>query len=203
MMYQLWKPLAVLSIAVGICERKWCMLRDPSKQSPRPYSWSRVQLAWWSIIILSSFIAVLWAEPQHIAPTLDYSVVILLGISAVTTTTAKVIEVSEAVSPMLQSPGENFFFDILSDNNGVSIARFQTVVFNLVFGIWFIAVVAHNLPAPPKGDISLIIPHIDNTNLALLGLSSATYAAMKTAENKDVRVQAQQSNNLASDGSVG
>lgn len=202
MEYQLWVPMVILSIAVGICERNWCMLRDTSKQAPQPYSWSRVQLAWWSVIILSSFIAVLWARPEHVAPTLDYSVVILLGISAVTTTTAKVIDQSDA-NALVQMPGENFFLDILSDSNGISISRFQTVVFNLVFGIWFISVVAHNLSNPPQGNINFIIPHIENTNLALLGLSSATYAAMKTTEYKDAKVQAQQQSNLAADGSVG
>jgi len=179
------------------------MLRDTSNQSSQPYSWSRVQLAWWTIIILSSFIAVLWKEPEHIAPALDYSIVILLGISSVTTATAKVIDLPTQGVPSIQSISRNFFLDILSDNSGVSISRFQTVVFNLVFGIWFIAVVAHNLNAIPPGGINFIIPHIENTNLALLGLSSATYAAVKTTENKESEAKAQQQDAIAADGSVG
>jgi hypothetical protein len=202
MPYQFWIPLVALAFAIGFCEKKWCMLKDNSGPSPRPYSWSRVQLAWWSVIILSSFIAIIWKLEGHIAPTLDYSVVILLGISAATTTMAKVIDIPDANKPTMTSTGENFFLDILSDHSGISISRFQTVVFNLVFGIWFIGVVTHNLNSMAAGQLNQVMPIIENPNLALLGLSSATYALIKTTEKKESEAQAEQVQ-LSTDGSVG
>lgn len=159
------------------------MLRDTSKATGhQPYSWARVQLAWWTVIVLASFIAILWH--MGVAPTLNSSTVILLGISAATTATARVIDISDETNLLTRHQddfGKNFFLDILSDQNGVSVSRFQTVVFNLVFGIWFISIV---LKCLNSGDADNIMPVITDNNLILLGLSTATYAAMKTTENK-------------------
>lgn len=178
------------------------MLRDISNApAHQPYSWSRVQLAWWTIIVLSSFISILIV--QGVAPTLDSSTVILLGISAATTATAKMIDVSDAdkLNPIRHQNdfGKNFFLDILSDEKGVSVTRFQTFVFNTVFGIWFIHAVLNNIhvcdctlyKADPdimnacvNNSLNYIMPPISNNNLVLLGLSSGTYAALKLTENK-------------------
>ena len=77
--------------------------------------------------------------------------------------------------------------------------RFQTVVFNAVFGMWFIHAVLNNLvnndcaiytedaktlAACLANKINYIMPPISNNNLVLLGLSSAAYAALKMTENK-------------------
>lgn len=182
-----WLAFAVLGIAVAYCSKKYCMLKDNSTAVKQPYSWSRVQLAWWTVIILSSFIAILFSYNE--APTLTTSTVILLGISAATTAVARTIDVSDAASPVTvntlpPADGSNLILDILSDQNGVSIHRFQTVVFNFVFGCWFIVSVLEHLRNLPDDGINAIIPDIADTNLVLLGLSSATYAALKTTEKK-------------------
>ena len=160
------------------------MLRDVSKApGHQPYSWSRVQLAWWTVIILSSFVAIL--IEQNVAPTLRTSTVILLGISAATTAAARVIDVSDQQDLIRRHQddfGKNFFLDILSDQTGVSVSRFQTVVFNFVFGAWFIASVVKSLHAGTGAND--VMPNIENNNLILLGLSTATYAALKVTENK-------------------
>ena len=194
--YQFWLPLALLSAAMVLCERKWCLLRDLTKPAPnQPYSWSRVQLAWWTVIVLSSFIAILWkghlvnGVRVYDAPQLWESAVILLGISSLTTITARTMD---ATTPSVTLQGEhaqNFFLDILSDHNGVSIARFQTVIFNLVFGVWYIYKVGVNL-SDNIADINKVMPNIEPNNLVLLGLSSAAYAAMKFTENKEKEKQA-------------
>jgi hypothetical protein len=180
------------------------MLRDTSKANVKPFSFSRVQLSWWSCIVLSAFITILITKCA--IPTFDASTLILLGISAGTTAAATVIDISDQSNPALQlsqnQDGQNFFLDILSDKNGVSIHRFQTVVFNIVFGVWFIGELLHNLNAntaignwvmcPDNPDVkdtfcsyvNLIIPKFSNNNLILLGLSSGTYAALKATENK-------------------
>jgi len=200
MIYQFWIIFAILFFSVLVFDKKYCMLRDISKATQhQPYSWSRVQFAWWTVIVLSSFITILWVK--HIAPTFHSSTVILLGISAATTATARIIDISdqEKFSWTMQDDfGKNFFRDILSDQNGVSVHRFQTVVFNIVFGIWFIHAVLNNLDIDCsaytqdahlhemclKDTVNYIMPPISDNNLILLGLSSATYATLKMTENK-------------------
>jgi hypothetical protein len=202
MLYKFWIIFAILSFCIVILDKKYCMLRDISNApGHQPYSWSRVQLAWWTIIVLSSFISILIG--YGVAPTLNSSTVILLGISAATTATAKVIDLSDAdklnVKRHQDDFGKNFFLDILSDDKGVSVTRFQTVVFNAVFGAWFIHAVLNNLiscnctkyltDAKEIADCAIhplnyIMPTISDNNLILLGLSSTTYAALKLTENK-------------------
>lgn len=203
MVFQFWGIFILLLAGVIICDRKFHMLRDISKASPLPYSWSRVQLAWWTVIILSSFTTILLQT--GIAPTLHSSTLALLGISVATTAAARVIDLGDQQNAQVfrhqNLTATNFFLDILSDHNGVSIQRFQAVLFNAVFGIWFIATVLGNLSDVnfclstfSKSDPNLAqcllhpanfyMPIVTDNNLILLGLSSATYAALKIAENK-------------------
>ena len=160
------------------------MLKDSSTADVKPYSYARVQLTWWTIIILTSIITILLFK--YNAPTLHYSAIILLGISSVTTATGRLIDLSDQnkSAPRSQDQNsDNFILDILSDSDGVNIHRFQTVIFNLVFGIWFICTVLYNL-THFTGDINNILPIVSDNNLILLGLSSGTYAALKSTENK-------------------
>ncbi|HYE54285.1 MAG TPA: hypothetical protein VD996_05555 [Chitinophagaceae bacterium] len=201
MVYQFWIVFLILSFIIIYCDRKYSMLRDTSVAVPQPYSWARVQLAWWTVIILSSFISIFFLKGS--VPNLHQSTVILLGISAATTATARIIDISDlqtaGINRHQNQQGSNFFLDILSDQNGASIHRFQAIVFNGVFGVWFISTVLNNLTHDPctlykagtqaltdcaNDPISFIMPAISNNNLILLGLSSATYAALKTTENK-------------------
>lgn len=203
MVFQFWALFAILTACIVLCDRKFNMLRDLSKASPRPYSFSRVQLAWWSVIIISVFTTIM-LQTGH-APNLHSSTLVLLGISAGTTAVARVIDLADQQNSLVfrhqDIKTSNFFLDLLSDQNGVSIQRFQAIIFNAVFGIWFIASVLGNLGDPnycltdfAKGDPNLaqcllhttdfLIPIVSDNNLILLGLSSATYAALKITENK-------------------
>jgi len=211
-MYQFWIVFAVLFFSIIFFDLKYCMLRDVSKApGHQPYSWSRVQLAWWTVIVLSSFISILWQK--GIAPTLNSSTVILLGISAATTAAARVIDISDQEKLIWTHQddfGKNFFLDILSDQTGVSVHRFQTIIFNLVFGIWFINTVLTKLASCTLPScVDSIMPVITNNNLILLGLSSATYAALKMTENKSGELRAEKkaatetTSEVEEDGSVG
>ena len=187
MPYQLWITLAGLALAIILLDRRYYMLRDTSAAKHPPYSWSRVQLAWWTLLILSAFITIFWVKKE--VPALDTSILILLGISAATTAVARAIDVSDQANPLVTRHqdlgGANFFMDILSDQNGPSIHRFQAIVFNFVFGLWIITSVAANLQAcGSDACINSIIPVMSDNNLLLLGLSSGTYAALKTMENR-------------------
>jgi hypothetical protein len=194
-----WVVLAVMTAIMWFCDHKFNMLRDASTATPRPYSYARVQLAWWTVLIFSAMISILFLRGQ--LPTLDNSMLVILGISAGTTTVARLIDQSDqqkAVAPLSQdSPGQNFLLDLLSDNTGVNIHRLQTLILNVSYGVWFIHTVVHNLSNDPcagsvvkdcaSHSLDLIIPSISNNDLILLGLSSGTYAALKTTENKDVK----------------
>jgi len=183
-----WIFFIVLLFIVLLFDRKYNMLKDISTANKKPYSFSRVQLAWWTVIILSSFITIITLGKG--IPTFDQSTLILLGISAITTGSARIIDISDKSNnlKMIQDKEkENFILDILSDANGVSIHRFQAAAFNIVFGVWFIISVLYNVSTPAlinPEKISFIMPLLDQNNLILLGLSSGAYAVLKTTENK-------------------
>jgi len=207
-----WISFGFMLFAIIYFDKKYCMLRDISTATPhQPYSWARVQLAWWTIIVLSSFISIVYINGD--APGLSQSTVILLGISAATTATARVIDLADEEKPggirHQNDFGKNFFLDILSDQTGVSVHRFQTIIFNATFGVWFITEVLNHLPIECKDQecLDAIMPGISSNNLILLGLSSATYAALKITENKSATLTARQENNngqpIETDESVG
>ena len=174
----------ILLIIIWYFDKKQNLLRDASNAIKKPYSFSRVQLAWWMIIILSAFITIIISN--NAIPTFRESTLILLGISSATTISGRLTDLSDQKDTTLtrhqDDECEGIIIDIISDQNGASIHRLQTVLFNIVFGIWMIVTVLKNLPT--SSDINAIIPDISENNLVLIGLSSATYAALKIPENK-------------------
>src|SRR5271167_2524726 len=93
-----WATFIVLLALVYLFDKKYSMLRDNSTATPRPYSFSRVQLAWWSVIILAAFIAIIIIS-KGTAPTFDTSTLYLLGISSATTVGATLIDISDQTNP--------------------------------------------------------------------------------------------------------
>jgi hypothetical protein len=75
-----------------------------------------------------------------------------------------------------QAKTKGFLTDIMSDENGISIHRFQmvgwTVILTLVFvhGVW----------------TNLTMPEFSDTLLTLMGISSGTYVALKIPEKNSV-----------------
>jgi hypothetical protein len=171
-----------LLISILYFDIKYDMLKDISQAKKKPYSFAKVQLAWWIVIILGSFISIILME--HGVLTLNSSTLVLLGISTGTSATARIIDLSNVSNHDIRNQDDgtsNFILDILSDENGVSLHRFQAAIFNIVFGLWFLGYVWANLS---NHLANTIMPVIDNNNLILLGLSSGVYTAMKTTENK-------------------
>lgn len=166
------------------------LLKDASTATKKPYSYSRVQLTWWTLIIISSFVSIFLSKGN--LPILDSSIIILLGISSATTATAAVIDTSDQSNSKLtliqNQESEGFLFDILSDNNGISIHRLQAVLFNIIIGIWVLYNVQKGLidcnPLTSQTCINAIFPSIDNNKLLLLGVSALAYVGLKTNENK-------------------
>lgn len=158
-------------------------LRDDSRQKDKPFSLARVQLWWWTLIVLGAEFA-LYGVHGAFWP-FNTTCLTLLGISAVTTAAGRVIDDRQEREPGIERvqntvATEGFWRDILSDEHGLSVHRYQTVMFNIAYGVAFL------LDTFSKG--SLTFPTFDPTTLALLGVSSGAYVAMKANENANVPV---------------
>ena len=167
-------------IIIVFLDLKYQLLRNTSTAKKKSYSYSRMQLAWWIGLVLCAFIAVIFSNnnPGLDIPNIPNGILIVLGLSCGTSAAAKLTDVSDQLNNPLNrhqnNEGTNLILDILSDKDGPSIHRLQSVLFNIIFGIWFFLNVWNH------GSI----PDIDPNALVLLGLSSGTYAALKTTENK-------------------
>lgn len=153
-----------------------------------PFSYARVQLFWWSMIILSCYI-VFYGLTSHLLP-LNPTSVILLGCGIAVTTGGKIIDNRQiatngfgerhqdqrSADPVIRKA--NLFRDILSDDNGISMHRFQAVVFNLVFGIAYVSTFIRSIYLSKYP-----LVEFNEWQFAMIGISSAGYLAMKANEN--------------------
>lgn len=152
------------------------LIRDKSAQEiHKPYSLSRFQLLWWTVIIISCYM-LLFAIRDDFA-LLSQSTLILLGISVAGTSFAAVVDYSQSDKDRHQDqPGVNFIQDVLSDDDGISVHRYQNLIFTFIFGIIFFYKVLATGNMPNFGPLEL----------SLMGLSTAAYVGIKTSENKSV-----------------
>jgi hypothetical protein len=150
------------------------LIKDKSSQpDKKPYSLSRFQLLWWTVIIISCYI-LLFAIRDDFA-LLSQSTLILLGISVAGTSFAAVVDYSQSDQDRHQDqPGVNFIQDVLSDDEGISVHRYQNLIFTFIFGIIFFYKVLATGNMPDFGPLEL----------SLMGLSTAAYVGLKTGENK-------------------
>lgn len=172
--------LAVLAILVILLAIKTSLLKDSSTLSlaESPYSLSRSQLAFWTVLILGSFVYV-WLNDAGDVPELNNVNLILLGITVGTTATGRLIDDSQKTNPNLSQnfPTEGFLNDILSDKQGVSVHRLQNVLWTIVAGIIYIHYVVSMRSLPDDTVMT------DNL-LILMGVSTTAYLGIKTTENK-------------------
>lgn len=153
------------------------------KQDPKsPFSLGKTQMAFWTIIILSTFLA-LYIDGGNAAsvPELTNVSVILLGISVGTTAVGKVIDEGQKDTVRHQNqPSKGLIIDILSDQKGVSIHRLQNVIWNLIVAGIYLTYVFSEKKFPGHEIIS-------DQLLALMGISTGAYLGIKVTENnKDV-----------------
>ena len=167
--------LLLLSLFIVLVKKTGIIRGDNLQENKGPYSLSRTQLAFWSFIIIFSFIYI-WIVTGEMPPVTG-STLILLTISMTTTAGAKVIDSSKEQPKIKMSniTSDGFFRDIISDYVGVSIHRFQMVVWTIILGLFFIRAVVKNL-AMPQFDESLLI---------LMGISSGTYLGLKIPEKSE------------------
>ncbi len=163
--------IVFLAIYLGV---KTDVLKAPGSSSERPYSFARTQLMWWTVIIGGSFIVLFGKTGNY--DVFNQSTLILLSIGMVTTAGASIIDVNQIQKTANRHQDlkcRGLFYDILSDENGISMHRFQALIFNVLFGLTFI-VTFWSTDA---------FPEFNNAELALMGVSSGTYLALKTNEN--------------------
>lgn len=152
------------------------ILKDGSEACDvKPYSFANTQLLWWTLIIVCTF-SMYYGEHLKMLE-LTRSSLILLGISLGTTTAAKIIDNTDKTTNAVRhqdKKGVNFIIDIISDENGISVHRFQAFVFNTIFGLIFLNYFFTEHKFIEFGDLEL----------TLMGISSAAYLGLKATENK-------------------
>jgi hypothetical protein len=83
-------------------------------------------------------------------------------------------EIQDLTATSAPQKSEGFLNDILTDADGISLHRFQMVIWTIVLGIIFVASVYN----------SLAMPEFSGTLLALMGISSGTYIGFKFPEKQ-------------------
>lgn len=149
------------------------MLRDsnfPIGGKAATFSLARIQMAFWTFIILCSFVFVGMITGDYFS-TMNENVLGLMGISVGASLGASIIDggTSKANALPIYATSGHWWRDVLSDGTGISIHRFQMVAWTAVLGIVFLHEVYANL-AMPKFDAVL---------LGLLGISAGTYLGLK------------------------
>jgi len=151
----------------------------------RPYSYSKVQLLWWTTIILSTFLTYVIYTGYLISFT--PSMVLLLGGGLAVSVFGKVIDNTQTDKdgdsvPIRHQDLEDtkgVFTDILSDDGGISIHRYQAVVINMIFGLAFIGRLIHSIFGHDKYPFL----EFESWQLTLMGVSSAAFLGLKGTEN--------------------
>jgi hypothetical protein len=171
------------------------LCRDESYLSPgvlrpyneRPYSYSRVQMFWWTMIIITCY-GIFYALYGRLIP-LNPTCIILLGGSLAVQIFGKTIDSSQkekdkAINNGLANrhqdlePHKDLLTDILSDDNGISMHRLQSVAFNIIYGLGFIGYFITSIACKAY-------PFVDFEawQFTLLGISAGGYLGLKTSEN--------------------
>lgn len=159
------------------------ILLDPGTvATTRSYSLSRTQLALWILIIFCARVYV-WSSKEYQWDefiTFEETALILFGISSSVTVLARSIDKAG-----IQNGGRRagrhrdrgrvrFFRDILSNEKGISLYRFQSALFTVLLMVAFITVVLQTGK----------MPEFDKTILLLYGISGAVYLGAKMNEKK-------------------
>jgi len=137
----------------------------------QPFSLALFQMAFWFFLVIASYVFI-WLINDEL-DTITDSVLGLVGIGAATAIGSALIDQNKASMDAATGMSRGFVRDVMSDNTGISLHRFQMFVWTLVLGVIFIASVYR----------SLAMPEFSATLLGLMGISSGTYLGFKVPEN--------------------
>lgn len=163
----------LIAFCIGFLGKGNFLRNEPDGSGNRPaYSYSKVQLYYWTMIILLSFFYISIQQGSLIE--LSRSNLALISIPPVTALLAKGLESTSGASFKAAKKGGfiSVLKDIISDNNGVQLSRVQGLIFNLTFGSLFLATVCSDL----------IMIDFTPDQLILLGISASLYSAFKPFE---------------------
>jgi hypothetical protein len=165
------------------------------------YSLAFTQIAFWTLIVLISYLY-LWLGTQNYN-SLTASALIIMGISAATTSGSRLISKRRYQSVLAARPKEGdgsalsentylrdsrgFFNDLFCDDNGSSISRWQMVLWTGVMGLVFLWVVVREKKMPEFSDYQLM----------LIGISSGAYLLLKPFEQINPPEETQESTDTA------
>ncbi len=178
---------AVLILTLLYLGARTSMLRDGTpadKKKLGTYSLARVQSAFWFANIAIAFLWI-WAFTGAVDTVSDSSLV-LMGIGAGTALGAKLIDQrgsNDAPAPEI-SESQGFLNDLLTDENGYALHRFQMAVWTVILGFVFWGSVYRHLS----------MPQFDATLLGLMGISSGTYLGFKLPEKRGIERKAKTGN---------
>jgi hypothetical protein len=174
-----WRIAAAAGIAIATVAlflylgAKTALLRDVGAEATVPFpnrtfSLARTQMAWWTAIIVVSYVFE-WLALGGVPP-LSAQPLILMGIYSVLGVTARGVDLSRRTQFPSTTP--HFFKDLTSDEGGVAVHRVQMLIFTIVVGLMFLNQVF----------TTCTMPRFDINTLLLLGISGATYIGFKTTE---------------------
>ena len=144
-----------------------------------PFSLTKVQFGLWTVIISSVYVYLSLCKGDCALGEINKTALVLMGIFAGTAVASSLIDKKEMGDNRVRhqdAPSQGFFIDILSDENGISLHRFQ----NFAWTVIAITVYLYKVSQITTG---CTLPELSDTLLALTGISSATYLVMKTKEN--------------------
>lgn len=159
---------------------------NPEVVASPPFSLARTQLAVWITIIGSVYTyAVFWDNMDTMI--INSTALLLMGISGGTFVAGMMIDKIDIDDKKMRHQDiyteSNFFKNILDDGTGgVSIHRFQNVVWTVIAIFTYFYRYAN-----PLAGKAGTLPELDQTLLALTGISSATYLVLKTKENTSLK----------------
>jgi hypothetical protein len=195
---------AVVAIMFGITFFKLgnfdARLRSYGPDSP--YSLALVQMAVWYCVVTLAYIYLYTIN--ECPPTLNSSILILIGISSATAFGARIVDSSNLAKKELEEsekPAESalhssvkedtlsdkmekkrsngFFRDILSDEYGFALSRYQIVIWTLIMLYIFV-----------KDVLNLGLMHdFSEGELFLMGISSGSYVGYKLKEDPSKKVK--------------
>lgn len=150
--------------------------------SDMPFSLARFQFLFWLMIIFFGIVHI-WGITDTLA-TPTGTVLLLLGISGGTFYIGKLIDKKPASADnktptefvtdfIANKKSSGFMMDMLSDGSSISLHRLQLFMFTVFLGIYFLWEVIYGLS----------LPQFSDTMMVLMGISSGTYAGVKTTES--------------------
>ena len=148
--------------------------------SKNPFSLNKVQFGMWTVIISSSYVYLSLCKGDCAGVPINKTALVLMGIYSGLAAASTIIdkrEINDSRPRHQNTPSQGFFVDMLSDDNGISLHRFQ----NLVWSIIAIIVYLYKVAEIRTG---CILPELSDTLLALTGISTATYLVLRSKENE-------------------